>query len=37
MSKLLSDSSMDMQSERIDVSDVDELYVEYDGYVYVEE
>lgn len=36
MTELLSDSSMDLKGERLDVSDVDEIYVEYDGYVYVE-
>lgn len=36
MKELLSDHSMDVESERIDVSEVDELYVEYDGYVHVE-
>ncbi len=36
MTELLSDSSRDVEIETIDVSDVDELYVEYDGYIYVE-
>lgn len=38
MATILTDHPLDegIKNERIDVSDIDELYVEYEGYVHIE-